>query len=38
METKVADWPDAVSIAPTPPSSAAIFFSSASLVGLLILE
>ena len=31
---KVAAWPEEVIMAPTPPSRAAIFFSTTSLVGL----
>lgn len=34
MERREAACPDEVSIAPAPPSSAAIFFSTASQVGL----
>lgn len=34
MDSKDAAWPLVVSMAPTPPSSAAIFFSTASQVGL----
>ena len=33
-----AAWPDATPSAPTPPSSAATFFSSASLVGFMMRE
>ena len=34
MVSRLAAWPLLVSIAPAPPSSAAIFFSTASQVGL----
>ena len=37
MEMNEAAWPDEVIMAPTPPSSAAIFLSTASTVGLEIL-